>query len=310
MITQIVIFVIALSALLLSAKFFTAGAEQIGKFLRLPSFVIGVFIVGIGTSLPELVSAILSVQQGVSEIVPGNVMGANISNILLITGMVAVLNRKEIVLSQPYVFIDLHYLIGAFILFAIIAYDGEMNSAEAMVGVAAFVAYSFYLLKNENAVKEHDKSEREKFPVISLLTLLAAGVGIYFGADYTIYSLSNIASMLHVPPAVVALTLLSLGTTLPELAVNVAAIKQGKAEMAVGNVLGSCIFNSLMVPGVASFFGTIKVPQELLSFSLPLMCVCGLFFYLLSQDKRLSMWEGILFVLLYILFLIKVSGLA
>lgn len=309
MLIQVVVFLLALSTLLFSAKFFTAAAEEIGKFLNLPSFVIGVFIVGIGTSLPEMVAAILSVRQGVSEIVSGNVIGANISNILLITGLVSVLSRKNIVLSQSYVFIDLHYLVGAFILFGIIAYDGEMNRAEAMVGIVAFVAYSFYLLKNENAVKEPDKSEREKFPIISLLTLLAAGMGIYFGADYTISSLGNIASMLHVPPAVVALTLLSLGTTLPELAVNVAAIKKGKAEMAVGNVLGSCIFNSLMVPGVASFFGTIQVPQELLSFSLPLMCVCGLFFYLLSQDKRLSVWEGILFVLLYILFLIKVSGL-
>ena len=312
MLVQILIFVAALSALLMAARFFTQSAEIIGGWLRMSPFIIGVFIVGIGTSLPELVSSILSVRQGLSEIVPGNVMGANISNILLITGVVAYLNKIELRLTRSYIFIDLHYLIGGLLIFTVISYDGQINWAEGLFGVFAFIVYSFYLLKEGD--KGPDSSVQEEkstaFPVKAFLILLLAGVGIYFGADYTISSLSAIAGALGIPPAIIALTLLSLGTTLPELAVNIAAIREGKAEMAVGNVLGSCIFNAMVVPGAASFFGTINVPQALIGFSLPFMLGAGLFFYLLTQDKKISRWEGILFILLYGLFLVKVANLA
>jgi cation:H+ antiporter len=295
--------------LLISARFFTQGAEKIGKYLHLPSFIIGVFIVGMGTSLPELVSSILSVKQGVSEIVPGNVMGANISNILLITGLVSLFHRKEIVLNESYLFVDLHYLVGSFIVFTIICFDGEVKATESILAVVTYAAYTFYILKSEKTEAEEKGLKKQDLPVIPFLILLSSSLGIYFGADYCISSLTQIAAMLQVPPSIIALTVLSLGTTLPELAVNISAIQQGKAEMAIGNVLGSCIFNSLVVTGVSSFFGNIQVPTALLSFSLPLMCVCGLFFYMLSQDKRISIWEGLLFVLLYLLFIIKIAGL-
>jgi len=309
MLLQIIIFITALAALLTSAKFFTSAAELIGAFFKMPSFIIGVFIVGIGTSLPELVSAIVAINQSVSEIVPGNVIGANISNVLLITGLVAILNRKEIKLSQSYIFIHLHYLIGAFFIFVIIAFDGTIVWYEAIVGMLAFLTYGVYLIKNEveeHAHEQKSNAQKEKFPAKQLLILVIASVGIYFSADYTVSSLTHIATDLSVPPSIIALTVLSLGTTLPELAVNITAIKQGKAEMAVGNVLGSSIFNSLMVPAIASFFGNITVPEQLIHFSLPVMLGSGLFFYLLTHDKRISHWEGTLFVFIYILFIIKI----
>jgi cation:H+ antiporter len=121
----------------------------------------------------------------------------------------------------------------------------------------------------------------------------------------SISSLEKIAIDLSIPKSLVALTILSLGTTLPELAVNISAIKQGKAEMAIGNILGSCIFNTLVIPSIASFFGKITVPDSLLQFSLPVMAACGLLFYLLTQDKKISVWEGLMFICLYGLFIFK-----
>jgi len=100
---------------------------------------------------------------------------------------------------------------------------------------------------------------------------------------------------------------LSLGTTLPELAVSISAIRQDKAELAIGNVLGSCVFNSLMIPAVTSAFGVIHVPENLLTFSLPVMAASGLFFYMLTQDKRISSWEGFLLVMVYALFLLEIA---
>jgi cation:H+ antiporter len=310
MLTQLLIFVAALAALLYSARVFTGAAEKLGAWLGMSPFVVGVFIVGVGTSLPELISSILAVRQDVSEIVPGNVMGASISNLLLITGVVAWLNRRDIVLAKSYIFIDLHYLIGALMLFAVVAYDGSIRWQEAWVGIVAFVVYSLYLLSDAEGSEGENVSARGPFPKRAVLLLLAAGVGIYFGADYTVSSISAIAAGLGIPPSVIALTVLSLGTTLPELAVNVSAIRQGKAEMAVGNVLGSCIFNLMVVPGAAAMFGAVTVPVALLVFSLPFLLGSGLFFYLLAQDKTLSRWEGLLFILIYALFLLKAAGVA
>ncbi len=307
MISNLLIFVLALSVLLVSAKLFTSAAEMIGRYLRLPPFVIGIFIVGIGTSLPELISGLFSVNRGVSEILAGNLMGANISNILLVTGFAVVLNRKNITLSSNYIYIDLHFLLGSFMYFCLIAFDGNIKFTEAFIGIIIFIVYSFYLIKGDALINGNRNSNSVPFPFKHLGLLIFSCAGIYFGADFTISSLGKIAADLNVPNAIIAVTLLSLGTTLPELAVNISAIRQGKAEMAVGNVLGSCVFNTLVIPPLTSAIGEISVPESLVRFSLPVMAACGLLFYLLTQDKKISVWEGMMFVCLYILFIIKIT---
>lgn len=301
------IFILALIGLLISSNFFTKSAEIIGKYLGLPTFVVGVFIVGIGTSLPELISGIISVKSQASEILTGNIIGANISNILLITGLAVVINKKNINLSSGYMYIDLHYLVGGFLFFYIIAFDGEIGLVESFFGILMFIVYSIYLIKGETTDIKEESVDKKSMPFSSLFVLIIAAVGIYFGADYTISSLEKIAIDMSIPKSIVGLTLLSIGTTLPELAVNISAIRQGKAEMAIGNVLGSCIFNTLVIPFVASLFGTVSVPDNLLQFSLPLMAACGLLFYLLTQDKKISIWEGLMFICLYGLFIFKTA---
>jgi cation:H+ antiporter len=263
----------------------------------LPPFIIGVFIIGVGTSLPELVTSILSVTSGNSEIVIGNILGANIANILLITGSVAFINQKDIKLTQDYIFIDLHYLIGAIIIFTIIVIDGVVQPLEAVLGLVAFIVYSIYMMKgqpDDNESEDKKSKVLSRFPYIELGIIAVSGLGIFFGADFTVDALSKIAIGFSIPSSIVALTVLSIGTTLPELAVSVSAIKEGKAEMAV-------------IPFLSSLFGSIDVPSTLLSFSLPIMISSGLFFYLVTQDKKISKWEGILFVIIYILFILKTA---
>jgi cation:H+ antiporter len=307
MLTHFAVFFAALAVLIIAARFFTNSAEKIGQWLSLPPFVIGIFIVGIGTSLPELISGIISVRQGASEILPGNIIGANISNLLLVTGFSVALSWKTISLGSTYIYIDLHFLLGSFFIFYMISYDGIINFPEAFIGILVFVVYSVYLIRSGTPTEISALTPKKSFPTRAFLILIAAGVGIYYGADYTVQSIQGIARGMGVPESIVALTVLSLGTTLPELAVNITAIRQNKAEMAVGNVLGSCIFNTLMIPAIASLIGAIKVPAVLLSFSLPVMAGTGVLFYLLTQDKRISVWEGLMFVMIYILFIIKIA---
>ena len=309
---QFLIFVASLALLVFSARFFTSAAEKIGLFLRMPQIVIGIFIVGIGTSLPELISGSLAVKQGTSEILSGNILGSNISNILLITGLAVVFSqvmlKRGIDLASSYIFIDLHFLIGSFFYFCMIAYDGVIKTPEALMGLGIFIIYSLYLIRNVETIDvKEEKKEKGTFPIMSVGILLAACLGIYFGAEYTVSSLGKIALSLNVPSSIVALTLLSLGTTLPELVVNISAIRQGKAELAVGNILGSCIFNTLVIPPVASFFGTVTVPRDLLVFSLPVMAASGLLFYMLAADKKMSVYEGLLFVAIYIVFVLHIA---
>jgi cation:H+ antiporter len=160
-------------------------------------------------------------------------------------------------------------------------------------------------LNDEATVRKIDKVKRK-----DILILLITAVAIYIGAKFVVQSIQDIAMALNVDKTIISLTVLSLGTTLPELTVTIAAARKGQPEIAVGNILGSCIFNSFMATGVASLIRPISMPFELAKTSVIFLVIAAVFFYLLSQDKKVSKWEGMLFLLFYVVFLLKVSGVA
>jgi cation:H+ antiporter len=173
-----------------------------------------------------------------------------------------------------------------------------------------------YLLKEGRTAKDlvvgAGRPERlavRHLPLGDLGILAGSAVLIYLGARFTVTSLESIAAALGVAPAIIAVTILSLGTTLPELVVSATAARAGKADVAVGNILGSCVFNSLGVAGVASLVGRVNATPDLLSLPLPVFAASALLFYLLTLDKRVSRWEGLIFVLLYALFVLEISRL-
>ncbi|MEW6334139.1 MAG: sodium:calcium antiporter [Thermodesulfobacteriota bacterium] len=313
MLASSLIFIIALLILLVSARFLTGAAERLGAYFGMSSFVIGVFIVGIGTSLPELTAGVLAGIAGNSEIVSGNVLGANISNLFLILGLIAVLSRKGIQLGGAYITVDLNFLVGSSLLLGLIMMDGEIAFSEGIFLLATYAIYGHFLLQSGQQTSVETQGTNPPitaaFPFRALLILLASGVGIYIGAEYTIESIVAMATQLAVPPSLISLTVLSLGTTLPELAVSISAAQQGKTTIAVGNILGSCVFNSLVIPGVVSGFGAIEVPEYLIGFSLPMFVVASLLFYLLARDKKISPSEGMLFLVFYAFFISKAVAL-
>ncbi len=310
------IFVVSLFVLIMASRFFTNAAEQIGLALGMSPFVIGVIIVSIGTSLPELISAIIATYHGTSEIVAGNIIGSSISNLLFVMGLTSVFAPRTIKLGDQYIFIDLHFLIGSAILLTLIMWDGLVSRGEEILLFVGYIIYTVYLLQegkteknlllNEEAPeKKHKKAIRIK----EVLIILVSAVFIFLGANYTIQSLQTIAEMLQISKAVVSVTVLSLGTTLPEAVVSITASRQGKADIAVGNVLGSCIFNAMAIPGITSLLGPLTIPTELLKFPLPVYLIGAVLFYLITQDKRISRWEGALFLLFYVLFITKTAGI-
>lgn len=307
----------SLAVLLVAARFFTGAAENVGLAFGMSPFAVGVFIVAIGTSLPELVSSIIAVNRGTSEVVSGNVLGANTANLLLILGVVASASPRGIRLGEQYIAIDLNFMLGSSMVLALCMLDGSVGRLEAAALLAAYVAYVAYLMtegRSANADAEFTEAV-EPVPVTKVsirdgLILLVSGFAIFLSGNVTLDALMSLAGRIGISPAIASLTILSLGTTLPELAVSISAARAGRAEMAVGNILGSCIFNSLGVVGVAAMVGPVVAPAELLRLPLPAYVVSALLFYQLTQDKRVSRWEGMLFTLLYLLLLAELAGIA
>jgi cation:H+ antiporter len=312
----LVLFLGSLALLLAAARLFTNSAERVGFALGMSPFAIGVLIVSTGTSLPELVSSLVAVGRGSSEIVVGNVLGANLSNLLLVMGAVAVAARRSIRLGEHYILIDLHFLLGSAFLLALALRDGILSRIEGGFLLVAYGVYVRYLMKEGRTDKDltvgpdarRDENLR-RVPRFDLVVLAATSTLIYIGARSTISSLESIARQAGVAPDIVALTLLSLGTTLPELVVSAAAARAGKPDVAVGNILGSCVFNALVVAGAAALVGPLTATPDMLGLPLPVFGASALFFYLLTLDKRVSRWEGIVFLLVYGLFMMEVARL-
>jgi len=215
---------------------------------------------------------------------------------------------RPVYLGEAYIAIDLHFLVGSAFVLGVVMFDGVVGRVEGLFLLAAYGVYVAYLLKEGSS----GQSGGTRPPVAprDLLVVAMSAVGIYFGAEWTVGSLQGLAGGLGVPTAIVAVTVLALGTTLPELVVSITAARQGKAPLAVGNILGSCVFNALVVVGAGAVYGTVQVPPELTGFALPFVVGASLLFYLLVQDRRISSWEGMLFLVMYALFILKVSGLA
>jgi cation:H+ antiporter len=318
MLPSVLVFAASLAVLLVAARFFTVAAERVGLRLGMSPFIVGVFIVAIGTSLPELVAALISVREGQSEIVTGNVLGANAANLLLILGTVSVaVPGGRILLGEQYLFIDLHYLLGSTLAMSAAMANGLVSQAEGVLLVLGYVVYVAYLIsegRTESVESAHDEALPDVTASRALLwrdigILVVSGIAIYLGGERTVFALGSLATQAGISPAIASVTILSVGTTLPEMAVSIAASRRGLAALAVGNILGSCIFNALAVTGGAALTGPLTAPASLTSFAMPFVAASALLFYLLTQDKRISRWEGLLFVVLFGLFLVEMTGL-
>lgn len=318
LIAWIAVFVAALAVLVKSADFFTDGAEEVGVYLGMPAYVVGVTIVAIGTSLPELVSSVIAVNRGASEIVMGSVVGSNVTNIFMVLGVAAILGRRLRV-TYEIIRIDLPLLVGSAFLLVMVAYDGSVTLAEALICLAGSIIYLLYGVNisrrrahaheeiGEEVEEELRITEGQLRPIV-FLKLAGGAAALWLGADWTVRSVIELARLLALGPEVIAISAVALGTSLPELTVSVVASRRGNLEVAIGNVLGSSVFNSFAVVGTAGLLGALTVPATVLTFGLPVMVMATLLYFFMAQDKEITAWEGWLLLLFYVLFLGKLFG--
>lgn len=305
----VLIFIISLFILTKASDYFTDSAEKIGLYLGFPAFIAGVTLVAIGTSLPELVSSIFAVLRDSSEIVIGGVIGSNITNIFLILGIAAVVSKK-IKLTYELIHVDLPLLVGSAFLLAVTILDGIFTLFEGLLCLGGLIIYLLYTIRTEEKYEDVEikKEMREELKKRRLegktLVIFALSIFfIYLGAKYTIESVIRLSEILDIGKEIIAVSAVALGTSLPELAVSASAARKGKLEIAVGNVLGSNIFNALAVMGIPAFIGTLFIPKSMLEFGLPIMLIATLLYFFITQDKEITEWEGWLLLIFYIFFI-------
>ncbi len=278
-----------------SADYFTQSAEKIGLYIGLSPFIVGTIILSIGTSLPELATSIAAVFQHHSEIVVADVVGSNTTNILLVVGL-SIVFTKNTTLDHNASLVDLPILVASAFFVYLSFIEGNFNIIQGVFFLLALAVYVSYAASTKKVfLEENDSKLSLKDPLLLILSV----VFLNFGSKYTIKSIVQIATILNISPGVIAATAIALGTSLPELLVSVTAAKKGKLDIAIGNVIGSNIFNAFGVIGISSIFGEIHIGQSTAKIGIPYMLISTLLLVFVVQNKKLSKWVGITFLILY-----------
>lgn len=251
MAVQLLILLAGLALVVFGADWLVDGSSSIARKAGISEFVIGLTIVGFGTSCPELVVSLTGAFKGLADISIGNVVGSNIFNTLLILGLTALImpiaiteqNRKRDIPIT--IFVTL-----VFILFGL--YRKDISRLEGILFLALFAVYIYYCFKNGNVEGEDDSEEKQISTFKSVVLVLAGLCGLIFGGRFFVDSATKIAAMTGVSDKFVAITILAGGTSLPELATCVVAAVKKKGQLALGNILGSNIFNILLILGTSA----------------------------------------------------------
>ena len=240
------VLIVGFAMLIKGADLFVEGASKIAAKFKIPQIVIGLTIVAMGTSAPEAAISISAAFQDAAAISIGNVVGSNIMNILLILGVSAVITNLKI--KPNTLKFEIPFVV--FITAVLLLLDGVIM----LVLFAAFLGYLFYLYKkgdDSSADEVPQLTEKDKIPVLILITLIGL-VSIVLGSDLTVASAKSIAQVIGVDDRTISLTVVAFGTSLPELITCIAASLKKKSDIAIGNIIGSNIFNILFVVGLAS----------------------------------------------------------
>lgn len=303
------VFIVSLLILVKAADYFIEAAEKIGTVLGVNPFIIGVTIVALGTSLPELVTSLIAVTKGSSEIVIGNVVGSNIANFGLVMALVAIFTRK-LDLKFEVLIVEIPFFLGSAFLVSIMMGDLVFDRYDAVIACLGMILFLIYTIKGHGYGEEEERPSERKLPAATIVVFVLSGAAIYLSAEFNIRSVLKIAEVLHIGTEVVAQTAVALGTSLPELLVSIAAAKRKNIEIAVGNLIGSNIFNSFAVLGIPALIAPLTVPKEIMNFSVPLMLAISLIFFVMMITNKVNRWQGWLLLLSYIFFLVNIVKIA
>ncbi|MGD9789059.1 MAG: calcium/sodium antiporter [Phycisphaerales bacterium] len=276
---SIVYLLLGLVVLVVGAECFVRGAAALATRIGISSLVVGLTVVAFGTSAPELAVSLSAVSRGAPDLAVGNAVGSNIFNILFILGVTALV--RPLIVHQKLVRVDVPIMIVASLALWLMAMDRRINAIEGaalVLGIIAYTSLAIWMAKRETkAIKDEYQESSNAAPSSSRLGIalfLILGIaGIIFGARWLVQGATGIAKVLGISDVIIGLTIVAAGTSLPEVATSVVAAIRGHRDIAVGNVVGSNIFNILCIIGITGIAspGGLPVPPSILAFDIPVM---------------------------------------
>ncbi len=305
---DIIIFIISLFVLIKGADLLISQAEKIALYFGISQYVIGATLIAIGTSLPEMAASISASINHKPLLALSNVLGSNIINISLVLGSVF-LFAKKINPHRDFFAKDSSWALFPVLLFIAIIIKGYITIFDGFILIGLMGAYILFLFKNQDEVLELAQEElkdikKEQFDwKRSLILSIIALILIIKGADYTIESASNIAKSFGISEWIVGILLVAFGTSLPELVVSIMAAKSNKADMAIGNIIGSNMANITMVLGSAALFGKIELNLTKYLFDLSMLVIVTLMLVFITANRLYSKPAGISLLLIFALFI-------
>ena len=314
------VFVLIIGFVLLvkGADFFVEGASSVAKMLKVPSLIIGMTIVAMGTSLPETSVSIAASMNNQNTLAVSNVVGSNIFNLMVVLGVCAVI--AELKVSKDVLKRDYPFSVLCAILLLVAGVIGmTLGRMDGIIFLVIFAVFIFYLIKSaldarkrgEISEKEREMNEEmeemEDLPVWKcILYIIGGAIAIKYGGDWVVDSASVIATSFGISATLVGLTICSVGTSLPELVTSIVAARKNELDMAVGNVVGSNVFNILMVLGIAATVSPIAFLTENIIDIVVLLVFSLITWVLCVTQKKLSKKEGILMLVLYTIYLVYI----
>lgn len=310
-----VLFAVGLLVLIKGSDWFVEAAAYIARHYGLPEIVIGLTLVSIGTSLPEFATDVYAAIKGESIIALGNIIGSNVTNLTLIMGLGIVL-IGNINIPKPVLKRDVFIMFAIFIALALMCYLGigdkfYLSRVDGIILLVLLVAYIVYLINHEDSLEEEmpegeeDLEKAFKSMSITWVYLVLGLVMIFIGAKLLVDNVVKTANDFNLNKTLVSATIVAFGTTVPEMAVTVTSIMKGKNAIALGNVIGSCIFNIVLILGVSAVICPIPVDKELLYVIIPaLLSIALLLIVFMRTGWRLVRWEGFVFLFLYLAFIV------
>lgn len=300
---QVVLLAVGFFMLVKGADWFVDGAAGIAGKFGIPQLVVGLTIVAMGTSAPEAAVSITAALGGNAAITIGNVVGSNIMNVLVILGLSAVI--VAIPVAKSTVKIEMPYMIVITFLLLMLGMTGnEIVFWEGVVLWVAFIVYLAYLFRMAMKNKEEEEEEEEK-PVWKLLLFTVIGVVlVVWGSDVTVDAASKIAEALGMSQRVIGLTIVAFGTSLPELCTSVVAAKRGKADLAIGNIVGSNIFNILFVVGTTALITPVAFVSAFVVDTVVAIATAVLLWLCVFRKQRLNRVGGAIMLVCYAVYFV------
>lgn len=296
-----------LALLFVSGKYLVDSSVDISRRLRIPRMIIGLTVVAFGTSAPELLVSLQAAFSGYPEIAIGNVVGSNISNILLVLAITALIFPIPVPVAS--VKRDWPIMMGITLLLYVFSKNGWITRLEGGIFVLLLAGYILFSVLRSRRVVQVKEEDAGKGPMpwwLAIIIFVLSCVGLAYGASLLVENVALIAEDMGISRRVVSITMVAVGTSIPELATSVIAALRKETDISVGNIIGSNIMNIVSVLGFTSLVSPVSVSMEIAGFDIPWMLGVSMLLLLLmlpASNSRISRWEGIFMIMIYLLYI-------